>query len=161
MRMATTTLCYFDNEEVENVFVEDNGKCIGGLVDGRNKVEALPKNTHKKTGRISRKWSMRMPIAKRVNDCRVIVISLLKDDGDNSVAQIRLADGTKNLKFSSAIQKPEWKTHCRIPITLSLHITNHESIQKRDGMISRERKKREVRDERSELERKDEKKGYK
>ncbi|GJR18095.1 hypothetical protein Tco_0966622 [Tanacetum coccineum] len=27
-----------DNEEVENVFVEDNGKRIDGLVDGRNKV---------------------------------------------------------------------------------------------------------------------------
>ncbi|GKD84663.1 hypothetical protein Tco_1355817 [Tanacetum coccineum] len=33
-------------------------------------------------------------------------------------------------------------TYCRIPITLSLHITNHESIKKRDGMISRERKER-------------------
>ncbi|GJV97058.1 hypothetical protein Tco_1548635 [Tanacetum coccineum] len=63
-----------DSEEVENVFVEDNGKPIDGLVDdARKKVEAPPKKTHRKTGRISRKWSMRMPIAKRVDDCRMVI----------------------------------------------------------------------------------------
>ncbi|GKE93273.1 hypothetical protein Tco_1574368 [Tanacetum coccineum] len=40
-----------DSEEVENVFVEDNGKPIDGLVDdARKKVEAPPKKTPRKTG---------------------------------------------------------------------------------------------------------------
>ncbi|GJZ98886.1 zinc knuckle CX2CX4HX4C containing protein [Tanacetum coccineum] len=40
-----------DSEEVKNVFVEDNGKLMDGLVDNaRKKVEALPKKTPRKIG---------------------------------------------------------------------------------------------------------------
>ncbi|GJR67011.1 hypothetical protein Tco_0013076 [Tanacetum coccineum] len=47
---------------------------MDGLVDdARKNEEAPPKKTPRKTGTISRKWSMRMPIAKRVDDCRMII----------------------------------------------------------------------------------------
>ncbi|GKB95178.1 hypothetical protein Tco_0981315 [Tanacetum coccineum] len=40
-----------DSEEVKNVFVEDNGKHIDGLVDdARKKVEVPLKKIHRKTG---------------------------------------------------------------------------------------------------------------
>nr|GEU72453.1 zinc knuckle CX2CX4HX4C [Tanacetum cinerariifolium] len=85
----------------ENVFLKDNGKPIDGLVDdAHKKVEAPPKKTPRKNGiwsgrkldypkrnvvfllkrrfttligRISRKWSMGMPIAKRVDDCCMVI----------------------------------------------------------------------------------------
>ncbi|GJW52291.1 hypothetical protein Tco_0093642 [Tanacetum coccineum] len=42
-----------DTEEVENVFVEDNGTPMDNLVDdARKKVEAPPKKTHRKTGNL-------------------------------------------------------------------------------------------------------------
>ncbi|GJZ33563.1 hypothetical protein Tco_0578999 [Tanacetum coccineum] len=90
-----------DSEEVENVLREDNGKHMDGLVDdARKKVEAPPKKTPRKTriwlgrkadspkrnvaffperrfttliGRIMKNWSIKMPIAKRVDDSRMVI----------------------------------------------------------------------------------------
>ncbi|GJU84851.1 WAT1-related protein isoform X1 [Tanacetum coccineum] len=63
-----------DSKEVENVFVQDNGKPIDGLFDdARKKVEAPPKKSRMKTGMISKKWIMKMPIAKRVDDFRMVI----------------------------------------------------------------------------------------
>ncbi|GKD88299.1 hypothetical protein Tco_1363806 [Tanacetum coccineum] len=62
-----------DSEEVENVFMEDNGKPVYNLVDdARNKVEAPPKKSPRKTG-IMRKWIMKMPIAKMVDGLRMVI----------------------------------------------------------------------------------------
>nr|GEV35911.1 hypothetical protein [Tanacetum cinerariifolium] len=59
-----------DSEEVEEVFVEKDlsiRPMDGVFDDAQKRVEAPPKKTHKKTGGILRKWSMRMPIARRVD----------------------------------------------------------------------------------------------
>ncbi|GJX53192.1 hypothetical protein Tco_0281561 [Tanacetum coccineum] len=59
-----------DNEEVEEVFIKKDLSIepMDEVVDDAwKKVEAPLKNTPKKTRRISRKWSMRMPITRRVD----------------------------------------------------------------------------------------------
>ncbi|GJY53010.1 ATP-dependent DNA helicase PIF1-like protein [Tanacetum coccineum] len=59
-----------DSGEVEEVFVEKDLsiKPMDEVVDdAQKKDEAPPKKTPRKTDRISRKWSMRMPIARRVD----------------------------------------------------------------------------------------------